>query len=86
MIVAISYGFHDYERRSFALDTSRLDPNHRFEAAVKAAVEGPDDYATIQGQDFDDDFGDLQRYEPSRSRATLPCRVDKVMNLDVRFE
>jgi hypothetical protein len=81
MIVAVSYHFHDYEVKLLLLDTARLDANNPFERDVKAALERDDPYATLDGNAYADDFGDVGRAE-----VRPPALVDAGRCLFVQFE
>ena len=85
MIVAVSYQFHDYEPTQFVLDTNLLSNDHRFERALKTAIEmnSRDEIVQITGEDFpEDDWGNLQR---ARIHGR-PVTIEAVKHVHVFFD
>jgi hypothetical protein len=86
VIVCVSYQFHDNERGIFILDTSKLRAGHRFESDVKNALESGEDHVTLDGNIYEDDWGNFKYGAPSGATVKLPCVVEAAVNLDVLFE
>lgn len=81
MIVAVAYRFHDNEDETFLVDTDLLDVGHPFEAAVKQGLEGRRSSVTLDGEAFNDDWGNLDK-----AKVQPPATVQAVKRLRVFWD
>ncbi len=85
MIVATLIKFHDHEERVKLVDTTLLDPGSPYEAAVRAGLEGPDEWVSLDGNMFNDSWGMGGQYLDGAA-VQPPVVVEACRCLQVYFE
>lgn len=81
MNVAVGYQFHDYSPQTFVLDTNRLNEEHLFERDLKAKLERGTGHHVMNGDLYNDDWGDLDN-----AKINTPCEIQAICILEVSFD